>query len=264
MTNADRAADWEPVEVRPPEPLLGDAFGETLLATLEAGAVPGAENEIIERDDGFIVAMDAARYFRSAELWSPPVRWAVKQAHGRVLDVGLGAGQHALVVQEMGCDVTGLEISPGALEVSRRRGVHKLVSGSIYHADQLFEPGSFDCVLLFGQNLALLGSAERAGKVFRQLHDITAPGAVIIGDNRDPSHNPEAHRDYYKFNRSRGRWIGHFTLRWRHREVACPWFDYLFCTPDELADLGEPNGWRIKDVQIKGATYAVVMQRVLT
>ncbi|QSB16733.1 hypothetical protein JQS43_10890 [Natronosporangium hydrolyticum] len=69
-------------------PKVGDAFGEALLAVLRSGEKPGIANEIVERDDGFISATDAIRYFGSSESFSAPVRWALGHAHGRVLDVG--------------------------------------------------------------------------------------------------------------------------------------------------------------------------------
>ncbi|RKN04260.1 class I SAM-dependent methyltransferase [Streptomyces radicis] len=245
-----------------PAPRQGDAFGQLLLATLDVGVKPGVETEIVERDDGLIVAADAVRYFRRPEEWSPQVRWAVAQARGRVLDIGIGAGQHALVAQRAGCRVTGLDVSPGALEVARRRGVGELVAGSVGQVAEFFEQGSFDTVFMLGQNLALLGSPERAGAVLSALYDITAPGALLIGDGADPTPVWESQREYFESNVARGRWPGHFTLRVRHRDMASPWFDYLFCTPDQLAALGETHGWRLHGVRQKGASYAAVMHRL--
>ena len=49
-------------------------------------------------------------------------------------------------------------------------------------------------------------------------------------------------------------------MRIRHRELATPWFDYLFVTLDELAELLIPTRWRIEETQVDGAQYAVVLR----
>ena len=88
----------------PPEdgPRLGDAFGALLLACWERGAAPGEVLEVVERDDGYVTTGDAARYFAEPDVWPRLDRWACDRAHGRVLDVGAGAGRHALLLQERG------------------------------------------------------------------------------------------------------------------------------------------------------------------
>lgn len=259
MTELRELRGVEPVQAG--QPRIGDAFGETLRAALAADLVPGAVSEVIERDDGLIVASDAVRYFRTPQAWQPPIRWAVEQAQGRVLDVGVGAGRHALAAAASGCEVTGLDVSEGAVEVCRARGVHA-VQGSGERAGELFGPGSFDTVFLLGQNLALLSSPERAGDLLAALHAVTAPGAVILGDSQDPSSSPDAGRGYFARNLELGRWPGHFVIRARYRDIATPWFDYLFCSPQELAGLVAPHGWQLEDVRTSGMAYSTRLRRV--
>jgi SAM-dependent methyltransferase len=242
-------------------PRTGDAFGRTLQAVLDAGEAAGTVTEIVERDDGLIVAADAQRYFRPEPQWSEPVRWAVRQAAGRVLDVGVGAGRHALVAQAAGCTVTGLDSSAGAVRVARRRGVRAVRHGSVAQVADLFPAAGFDTVFMLGQNLALLGSPEQAGGVLRALHRVTAPGAVLIGDSADPTHDPDGHRDYYELNRSRGWWPGQMTLRVRHQHWATEWFAYFFCSPSELGAIAGEHGWELDDTRTKGANYAAVLRR---
>lgn len=239
----------------------GDAFGEMLLAVMASGEKPGEVTEVLEMDNGSIATMDAVHYFRDPAAWSPPVRWAVGEARGRVLDIGLGAGQHALAAQAAGCQVTGLDISPGALAVARQRGVRNLAEGSAGELPALFGPGSFDTIFLLGQNLGLFGSPGRAGEFFRALHHVTAPGAIIIGDSRDPGRAQDTQQALFDFNRSRGRWPGQLTLRWRYRDLATPWLDYLYCSAGQLARCAAPHGWRLAQTQSRNATYAAVFTR---
>lgn len=51
----------------PLEPEIGDAFGRALMNCLEWGATPWSARELIERDDGYLEAVDAARW--SSTTW---------------------------------------------------------------------------------------------------------------------------------------------------------------------------------------------------
>ncbi len=56
----------------------------------------------------------------------------------------------------------------------------------------------------------------------------------------------------------RGRLGGQITIRVRYRELATAWFDLLWCSLDELAEISEPAGWTIADV-FPGTLYGVVL-----
>ena len=70
-----------------------DAFGHELLDHLAGGPTW----EIIERDDGmFSVGLGAELYFSDYEDWPAAEKQAMTYVRGRVLDIGCGAGRHAL------------------------------------------------------------------------------------------------------------------------------------------------------------------------
>src|SRR5437588_1543215 len=101
-----------------------DAYGQQLLAQYKSRT---ATVEIIERDDGFIATgSEPGLYFREYKQWSPLERQAIKAAKGRILDIGCGAGRHSLYLQQKGFDVTGIDISPGAVKVCKLRGLKKV------------------------------------------------------------------------------------------------------------------------------------------
>jgi len=78
-------------------PSEGDAFGQLLLQCWRDGGRTGVAHEIVERDDGFIGLSDAATYFAGPDEWQAPERAGLEHIVGRVLDVGCGAGRHAVV-----------------------------------------------------------------------------------------------------------------------------------------------------------------------
>ena len=53
--------------------------------------------EIVERDDGlFDLSAGPHLYFSTYEAWDPYLKEAIAYARGRVVDIGCGAGRHAL------------------------------------------------------------------------------------------------------------------------------------------------------------------------
>lgn len=252
------------------EPRTGDAFGELLRAAYAAHTgvgnrpVLGSRDpvpvvEIVERDDGFISAAPADRYVAEPAQWPDADRAALDLCRGRVLDVGAGGGRIALALQERGLDVTALDVSAGAIEVCRLRGVRNTVHGTV-DAHQ----GRYDTFVLWCNNLGLLGSPDAAPAFLGSLARLAAPGARIVAQGTNPygGAGDPVHLAYHRRNRERGRMPGHLTVRVRHRELATPWFDYLLCSPDELRDLLPGTGWRLVAVDdTEPSRYTAVLTR---
>jgi SAM-dependent methyltransferase len=244
-------------------PGSGDAFGATLMACWEAGTPPCSVFELVERDDGFLEAHDAARYFAGPEEWDPLDHWLCGRARGRVLDVGCGAGRAALHLQERGLTVVGLDVSPLVAEVCRRRGVREVVVGTVADLARA-GAGPFDSFLLLGNNLGLLAGPAEAPRFLGALGAVAAPGAAILGRGLDPYRTTNAlHLAYHARNRALGRMGGQVRMRLRHRDIATAWFDYLFTTTEELRSLLAGTGWRLEhaEPQPDGPGYAVLARR---
>jgi SAM-dependent methyltransferase len=200
--------------------------------------------ELVERDDGFLSAAPAARYLAEPPDWPDSDRAALRWCTGRVLDVGAGAGRFSLALQERRIQVTALDISPGAIEVCRVRGVHDAVVSTVER-----HRGDYDTFLLWCNNLGLLGSAHAAPGFLRALGALAAPGARLVGQSTDPyATNDPVHLAYQQQNRWHGRMSGQLRVRVRHRAMATGWFDYLLCAPAELRTLTEGTGWRLESV----------------
>lgn len=246
--------------MRDNEPTIGDAFGEALQACCTLAARHGVITQIIERDDGFVDASDMADYFAPPDRWNVLDRWACDSLVGRVLDVGAGAGRHALLLQDRGCSVTALDVSALAADVCRKRGVRDVFTGTV---EELCSTGPepFDAFILLGNNLGLLKSRDYAPQLLVALASISRPGAQLVGTCLDPyqSDHPD-HVAYHAANRAAGRMAGQLRLRIRHERLATPWWEYLFMSPDELRALTADTGWEIVDQLSDASVYAVRMR----
>jgi len=224
----------------------GDAYGQMLLTQLKTGE---EVCEIIEREDNFIDTGSApGYYFIDYKHWLKAEKHAMKYVKGRVLDVGCGAGRHALYLQEKGFDVTGIDSSPGAVKVCRVRGLRRAIVRPFEDISK-FKTASFDTVLMMGNNFGLFGSAKKGPPLLRELFRITSNNARIIAGSMNPygTNNP-AHLNYHKLNKKRGRMPGQIKFRIRFGTSISDWFDYLLVTPEEMGKLLNGTGWRIKKI----------------
>jgi SAM-dependent methyltransferase len=199
-----------------------DGYGEMLLVAYEGRHAV----EIVEREDGFISAsvMGPGLYLAPFRRWPAHHRRAMRFVRGRVLDVGCGGGRVCLHVQERGGEAVGIDVSPGAVEVCRRRGVRDVRLLGIEDVDESL--GRFDTVVMLGNNVGLLADPERGRDRLRRLHALTTDRGRIVGESRDALRTDDpVHLRYHDENRRRGRPPGQLTIRVRHRDAATPWFD---------------------------------------
>jgi SAM-dependent methyltransferase len=218
--------------------------------------------EIVERDDGFVEATNGPEaYFTPFRRWPAHQRRALRFVRGRVLDVGAGAGRAALELQDRGHDVVAIDISPGAVEVCRRRGVRDARVLRFEDVDE--SVGVIDTVVMFGNNFGLFGSAAKAGRMLRRLHRLTRANARIVAESRDVYDTDDrGHLAYHERNRRRGRMAGQLRLRVRHRSAATPWFDYLIVSPEELRELVSGTGWQLaRLIEGEAGMYTAIIDK---
>jgi len=233
-----------------------------MLATLE-----GEDNvlEIVEREDGLINAsvMGPKLYLAPFRRWPAHHRQAMRLVRGRVLDVGAGAGRVSLHLQERGHDVVAIDNSPGAIEVCRRRGVRDARLLDFADVDESL--GTFDTIVLLGNNFGLFGSPSRAKRLLRKLRRLTSEDARILAESRDVSTSGGAdapwHVAYRKRNVERGRLPGQIRIRIRFRTIIGPWFDYPMVSPAEMRDILDGTGWHLAQTIDSEDTYVAVIEK---
>jgi SAM-dependent methyltransferase len=235
----------------------GDVWGG-ILADVLAGR---PAMEIVERDDGHMMAFDAEYFVAPFGRWDDPVeRRAMRFVRGRVLDVGCGAGRVCLHLQERGLEVVGIDSSPGAIDACRRRGVVDARVLALEAVDASL--GAFDTFVFLGQNFGMLGSLARARRLLRRLAALTTDRGRIVAETFDPHRLDEpAHRRYRARNVHSGRMPGQLRVRVRYRDLATRWIDWLQISPDELETLVEGTGWRIARTLGEGPSYVAILDR---
>jgi SAM-dependent methyltransferase len=235
-----------------------DAYGHAMLDYLETGE----GFEIAERDDGFIsISAGPEYYFADFIDWPAHQKRALESVRGRVLDIGCGAGRVSLALQERGLEVTGVDISPLAIEVCKRRGLR---DARVIPATRLSaKVGRFDTLVMMGNNFGLLANPRRARWLLKRFYKMTPVDGRILAESNDIYRTERpVHLDYHNRNRKRGRMAGQIRLRIRYLHYTTPWFDYLMVSPDELRSILNGTGWRVSHIYPSdGSVYIALIEK---
>lgn len=141
-----------------------------------AGAIYGREHEFGTRE--FFDAVERHRYTEYAP-WMPEVMGFRKFAGARLLEVGCGMGTDLLQFARGGAKVTGIDLTPRSIEISRR---HLEVYGqrgdfAISDCERLpFKSGSFDVVYSNG----VLHHTPDTAEAVRELHRVLRRGGQAL------------------------------------------------------------------------------------
>ncbi len=239
-----------------------DPFGQQVYDH-HRGLIPDGFREVGERDDGDLQVYEHPRwYFAPFDEWAPHLQEAMQYVRGRTLDIGCGAGRVTLPLQQRGVDILGIDNSPLAVQTCTERGVHdvRLLSITQISVNRL---GTFDSILMFGNNFGLFGNRNRARRLLRRLHRMTTEQGRIVAETTDPyATSDPILRAYQERNRARGRMSGQYRHRDCYRNLKGPWHDWLFVSRDEMREIVAGTGWRVRRfVEPEGAQYVAVIEK---
>ena len=109
-----------------------DPMGQAVLDYLQNGQAESiaVHSTIFDNDE-----IPVSHLFRTFTEMPPLERAALIYARGRVLDVGAGAGCHALALQTQGHEVVSIDVSPGCVAAMRQRGLQQVQLADFFTDD---------------------------------------------------------------------------------------------------------------------------------
>lgn len=217
---------------------------------------------LIRRSDGFVdehsVGIWFANDFHEAE------QPFTDELSGRVLDVGCGAGRHVLAMQEQDIDVTGVDISQGAISVCQSRGCEIVTVDDIMRPSQGLRSKPFDVISLFGNNIGIGGCKQGVVTMLQNLRKlIDQEGKLLIAALDVSKTEKLIHKQYQLDNLAKGLPPGQINMRMEYDSSVGPWFDWLHPLPAELERYAAAASWQMEVVyRSKDGPYSAILQPV--
>ncbi|QHL86133.1 methyltransferase domain-containing protein [Nibribacter ruber] len=163
---------------------------------------------------------------------------ALSLCQGKVLDVGAGAGSHALALQEKGLTVTALEISAKACATMQARGVDKVVCADFFKAT----PQPHNTLLLLMNGIGLAGTLDNLPLFLETCKKWLAPGGHLLLESSDILYLYEE-EDGSVLVDLNGDYYGELTYVMQYKKEQTAPFPWLFIDFGLLQEFAEKAGF---------------------
>nr|MDO8099124.1 class I SAM-dependent methyltransferase [Candidatus Njordarchaeota archaeon] len=198
----------------------------------------------IRRDDGYVHDADAGIYFTTFSEFSEIEKEAMSLAHGLVLDVGCGAGRHALYLQSKGLGIVGIDVSPLTIRVAHKQGLRATVLCAAPWIP--FNNESFDTIILMFNNFGICGGYEETTALLVELNRLLRASGIILTSSLHATETQKVeHLRYHEANRKKGLSPGLVTIRVEYNGEEGDWFRLLLASPEEMKSLSEKVGLKL-------------------
>ena len=171
-------------------------------------------------------------FFRDFDDMPDIERYALTNCHGRILDIGAGAGSHSLYLQHEGFDITALDLSPGCVNVMVGRGLDKVMQADIFN----LADGGYNTLLLLMNGIGITGNLEGMVRFLELADKITVHGAQILFDTTDVS-------SVVKRKTGANRYPGELKYKFEYCGNEGPWFEWLYLDQEKLFRLCDLSPW---------------------
>lgn len=172
-------------------------------------------------------------FFRTEEEMPELELLALELCRGRILDIGAGAGSHALTLQQLQKDVTALDISDMAVQIMKDRGVTNAMAADILS----FQGDRYDTLLLLMNGIGLSGTLEGFREFLHRAQSMLEDQGQLLFDSSDISYL------YEDAVRPAERYFGEVSYQYEYKGQKGEWFNWLYLDADTLTKTAEACGW---------------------
>lgn len=212
-----------------------DIFGQ---AVLDYFHQQSPEDIVVLSDDFDDDIIPVDYLFRAYQEMPKLEQKALRLAEGKILDVGCCAGSHALYLQEKQKNIKAIDVSPGAVEVARLRGIKQVELQDFFN----LKNQQFDTILMLMNGSGIIGKLKNLTSFFKHLKTILAPNGKVLLDSSDLQYLFETDEDG-------GIWVnpnqyyGELAYKIQYKNQQSEKFDWLYIDFNSLKLAAESNGF---------------------
>lgn len=177
-------------------------------------------------------------FFRSTEEFPELEKMALDLCKGRVLDVGAGTGIHSLALQEKGMDIEAIDISDGAVEIMKKRGVKKASIQDFYKISN----EKYDTLLMLMNGFGIMGKMDRVAHFFQVADQLLTETGQLIVDSSDLIHLYQEEDGSVLLDLN-GPYYGEINYQMEFNKEKGNPFPWLFIDFNSMKAIAEENGF---------------------
>ena len=212
-----------------------DVYGEALFDYYSKGKLESPL--LLHSSYGDIEEMPVEVFFRDEEDFPELEHIALSLCDGHVLDVGAGAGSHALYLQERNFRVTALEISEPASNIMKHRGVQDILKEDFF----ALQNQQYGTLLFLMNGIGLAGTADGFRTLLRHSKTLLSEGGQLLFDTSDISYLYEEYRiplpDYY---------FGEIHYQYEYQDIKGSPFQWLYLDQKKLIEIAREENWVVQ------------------
>lgn len=175
-------------------------------------------------------------FFRDKDEFPEQELIALALCDGKVLDIGAGVGSHSLYLQEVGFDVTALELSTTACEIMEKRGVKQIVNENIFD----YQDEKYDTLLFLMNGIGLVENINGLKRLFEHAKKLLKPRGQLLFDSSDINY-------YYPSEKDKPtHYYGEITFQYEYKGQKGRPFGWLYIDQNELIKIGNQAGWVVQ------------------
>lgn len=176
--------------------------------------------------------------FRQEEEMPELETIALEVCRGHVLDVGAGAGCHSLLLQERGFQVTAIDISEGAVDAMRKRGVTNVLLSDVME----LKSQQYDTLLMLMNGIGIVGDLFGLYKFLVHAKTILNPGGQILLESSDILYMYEQEDGSVLLDLNAG-YYGEVEYNMKYKTHESGNFKWLFIDAGLLEQYAEEHGY---------------------
>lgn len=178
-------------------------------------------------DDDYI---PASHLFRTYKQMPKVEQLALEYCTGDILDIGAGAGMHALYLEQNGHNVKAIDLSEGAVEFMKSQGLNAEQQDFYEVSDQ------YDTLLMMMNGIGIAGSLKNLEHTLLQAKKMLRKNGQLLFDSTDIK--------YLYMDDDGSMWIdlnteyhGNFNFRMHYEDQSTDWFKWLYLDFEKLREV---------------------------
>ncbi|PSQ33446.1 SAM-dependent methyltransferase [Halobacteriales archaeon QS_9_70_65] len=200
---------------------------------------------LVDRDGGAIREHPIERfYFERPD--GPSLEWVESWLAGPLLEVGAGAGRHALYFQER-LETVATDVSRHLVAVMDDRGGDDARRADMFSLRAVFDPGRFRSVFARGTQACLADSPAGLRRFLADLTAVTTRDGTVVLDGFDPGHERAPELFGHRPDPEAG--VARRCYHQIYEGEVGETLSFRLAGPDRLRATAEETGWQVADVR---------------